>query len=76
MAHKLKYLIVTVMLIVALGFTFERRAYAYVDPGSGLLIFQGISAVVSGTLLYFRRRIKGLFVKTQPKVGTSLADPS
>ncbi|MCU1226821.1 MAG: hypothetical protein JWQ42_4914 [Edaphobacter sp.] len=76
MAHKLKYLVLTVMLIVALGLTFERRAYAYVDPGSGLLIFQGISAVVSGALLYFRRRIKGLFVKTEPKVGASMADPS
>ena len=76
MTHKLKYLIVTVLLIVALGFTFERKAYAYVDPGSGLLIFQGISAVVSGTLLYFRRRLKGLFVKTQSKIGTSMADPS
>jgi hypothetical protein len=76
MAQKLKYLVVTVMLIIVLGFTFERRAYAYVDPGSGLLIFQGISAIISGTLLYFRRRIKGLFVKTQPKVGTSMADPS
>jgi hypothetical protein len=76
MTHKLKYLIVTVLLIIALGFTFERRAYAYVDPGSGLLIFQGISAVVSGALLYFRRRLKGLFVKAEPKVRTSVADPS
>jgi hypothetical protein len=76
MTHKLKYLLVTVLLIGALSFTFERRAYAYVDPGSGLLIFQGISAVVSGTLIYFRRRIKGLFVKSQPNTGTSVADPS
>lgn len=76
MTHKLKYLTVTVLLMIALGFTFERRAYAYVDPGSGLLIFQGISAVVSGTLLYFRRRLKSLFVKAEPKVRTSVADPS
>lgn len=76
MSHKLKYLVVTVVLIVALSFTFERRAYAYVDPGSGLLIFQSISAVVSGTLFYFRRRIRGFFARTQPKVGDSLADPS
>ena len=74
MANRLRYLVVTVLLIVALGFTFERKAYAYVDPGSGLLIFQGISAVVSGALLYFRRRLKGLFIKT-PKVSPSVADP-
>lgn len=74
MANKLKYLVVTALLMVALNFTFERRAYAYVDPGSGLLIFQGVSAVVSGTLLYFRRRLKALFVKT-PRVGSSVAEP-
>lgn len=74
MANRLKYLVVTVMLIVALSFTFEHKAYAYIDPGSGLLIFQGISAVVSGALLYFRRRLKALFVK-MPKVGPSVAEP-
>lgn len=70
---KLTYLVVTVLLIVALGFTFEPRAYAYVDPGSGLLIFQGVSAVVSGTLIYFRRRLKALFVRS-PKVETPVVE--
>ena len=71
MANRLKYLAVTTMLMLALGLTFERRAYAvYIDPGSGLLIFQGIGAVVSGTLFYFRRRLKELFGKG-PKVESS-----
>lgn len=65
MASKLTYLVVTAMLIAALGLTFEPKAYAYVDPGSGLLLFQGITAAVSGTLIYFRRRLKALFVKPQ-----------
>ena len=63
MAHNLKYFAITLMLLIALSFTFERQAYAYVDPGSGLLIFQGISAVFSGALFYFRRRLKNLFVR-------------
>lgn len=64
MANRLKYLAVTTVLMLALGLTFECRAYAaYIDPGSGLLIFQGIGAVVSGTLFYFRRRLKELFGK-------------
>jgi hypothetical protein len=67
MTHTLKLVAVTVMLFVALSFTFERQAHAYVDPGSGLLLFQGISATISGVLFYFRRRIKNLFVRTQPK---------
>jgi hypothetical protein len=64
MVRNLKYFAITLMLFVALSFTFERQAYAYVDPGSGLLIFQGISAVFSGALFYFRRRIKNLFIRT------------
>jgi len=63
MTHNLKYFALTLMLLIALSFAFERQAHAYVDPGSGLLIFQGISAAFSGALFYFRRRLKNLFVK-------------
>jgi hypothetical protein len=66
MNYKLKYFAITLMLLITLSFAFERQAHAYVDPGSGLLIFQGISAVVSGALIYFRRRIKNLFTKSRP----------
>jgi len=64
MVHNLRYFAITLMLLIALSFTFERQAQAYVDPGSGLLIFQGISATFSGALFYFRRRLKNLFAKT------------
>lgn len=74
MAIRLKYLVVTLLLMVALGVTFERRAYAYIDPGSGLLVFQSIGAIVSGTLFYFRRRLRALFGRS-PKVEPSVADP-
>ncbi len=73
MVHNLKYFAITLMLLIALSFTFERQAHAYVDPGSGLLIFQGISAVFSGALFYFRRRLKNLFVRN-PK-GMSQSSP-
>jgi Skp family chaperone for outer membrane proteins len=66
MTYKLKCFAITLMLLLTLSFAFERQAHAYVDPGSGLLIFQGISAVVSGALIYFRRRIKNLFTKSRP----------
>jgi hypothetical protein len=67
MTHGFKRFAITLMLLIALSFTFERQAHAYVDPGSGLLLFQGISAAISGALFYFRRRLKNLFVRTQPK---------
>ena len=72
MTSKLRYLAITLMLLITLSFAFERQAHAYVDPGSGLLIFQGISAVVSGVLIYFRRRIKNLFTKSRPAASSSI----
>jgi hypothetical protein len=76
MVNKLKYFAVTLMLLVALSFSLERQAHAYVDPGSGLLIFQGISAVVSGTLIYFRRRIKSLFTRSEPTTPPAIQPPA
>ena len=51
----------TVCLIFALACLFERRAYAYIDPGSGILACQAISAFFAGTVFYFRRRIRNFF---------------
>jgi len=64
MALKVKYIAITAALFIALTFCFEQPAYAYVDPGSSLLIFQSVSAAVTGTLFYFRRRIKSLFTRS------------
>jgi hypothetical protein len=76
MTYKLKYFALTLMLLVALSFAFERQAYAYVDPGSGLLLFQGVSAVVSAVLIYFRRRVKSLFTRTQPAAPSTIQPPT
>jgi len=35
----------------------ERPARAYVDPGSGALVWQGLLAAVVGSLFYLRRII-------------------
>ncbi len=63
MSFKLKYFAVTAALFLALSFCLERPAYAYVDPGSSLLVFQSISAMITGVLFYFRRRLKSLFTR-------------
>ena len=79
MARRLQLALFTVTLLVALSCTFECQAHAYVDPGSSLLLFQSLSALVSGALFYFRRRIKSLFTKTSPKstdpINTPLPGP-
>jgi len=61
MRLKSAYFALSAMLFVGVLLTLEPRAYAYVDPGSSLLVFQSISAVVTGALFYFRRRVKALF---------------
>ena len=42
----------------------ERRAYAYVDPGSSLVMLQGVGAALSAALFYFRKRVTRLFRRT------------
>jgi hypothetical protein len=39
----------------------DRRAYAYVDPGSGLLALQSAAAGFAAMGYFLRRRIAGLF---------------
>jgi hypothetical protein len=68
---KIAYSVVTVAMFFSLGLAFERRAYAYVDPGSGLLMLQAVGTVVTGVLFTLRRRIKSLF--TRNKSAESLA---
>ena len=65
MKRRLGFFTLTVVLYFALGFCFERNAYGYVDPGSGLLVFQSLSAVITGAVFYFRRHIKSLFIKSK-----------
>ena len=63
---KLAYLFVTFGLVVSLCFACEGHAYAYVDPGSGLFLLQGISSVFAGLLFHFRKRLKSLMHRSKP----------
>jgi hypothetical protein len=62
---KVLYSFVTIAMFLSLGLAFERRAYAYVDPGSGLLMLQAAGTVLTGVLFTLRRRIKSLFTRNQ-----------
>lgn len=64
MSIKVKYFAITAALFIALSFAFEQPAHAYIDPGSSLLVFQSLSAIVTGAIFYFRRRIKALFTRS------------
>ncbi|MDP9269078.1 MAG: hypothetical protein M3P27_12240 [Acidobacteriota bacterium] len=47
----------------------ERPAHAYTDPGSGMLIWQGVVAACLGASFYFRKFFYKLFGKkpTDPR---------
>jgi len=48
----------------------ERRALAYVDPGSGLLAIQSAASVMAAAGYFMRRRIAALFGKKTPAPAT------
>jgi hypothetical protein len=52
----------------------ERRAWGYVDPGSGLIALQGIASVVAAYAYIVRRRIRAWFTRKEKKpVGLPVA---
>jgi len=55
-----KLALAVVMFLLVTG-AFERRAYAYTDPGSGLLLLQYLLSFAAGGLYYFRRSLARLF---------------
>jgi hypothetical protein len=67
MTARLRYYCMTLILFVAILSCSARTAYAYVDPGSGLLAYQSITAFVTGIAFYFRRRLRLLFVRDRAR---------
>ena len=60
-----------VLMLLGAMLLFERPAYAYVDPGSGLLAVQAVGAALVATGWYLRRRIYTFF----QHVDSSKRDP-
>jgi hypothetical protein len=51
----------------------ERRAWGYVDPGTGLIALQSIASVLAAYAYYVRRRIRAFF--TRKKVDPAVILP-
>jgi hypothetical protein len=55
-----------VLLLLGIALLLERPAYAYADPGTGLLAIQAVgSALVAGGW-YLRKKIAALFRRNTP----------
>jgi len=70
-------IVITLCLIVGS----ERRAWGYVDPGSGLVALQTIASVGAAYAYFVRRRIRAFFTRKEDKpialpVTAKTADPS
>jgi hypothetical protein len=61
-----------VFVCICLLLATERRALAYVDPGSGLIALQSLASVMAAAAYFLRRRILGLFTKKKPATGAVL----
>jgi hypothetical protein len=58
------------LILIGAALLFERPAYAYADPGSGLLAVQAIGSALIAGGWYLRKKIYSLFrVGEQPKTG-------
>jgi len=55
------------LLLVGAALLFERPAYAYADPGSGLLAIQAAGSALLAAGWYLRRRIYLLFHRDELK---------
>jgi hypothetical protein len=71
------------LLLIAVGalMLFEQPAYAYADPGTGLLAIQAAGSALAATGWYLRRKISGLLrrdaaTKEQPEHAVFKEDES
>jgi hypothetical protein len=61
-------LLITFLLLVAT----DRRAWGYVDPGSGLIALQTIASVGAAYVYVIRRRIRSFFARKDSAVIVAL----
>jgi hypothetical protein len=61
MTARICYAVLSAGLVFSVICLLEPPAHAYVDPGSGLLAYQTLSAFLTGILFYFRQRIHRAF---------------
>jgi len=58
---KLLHIFPVVLILLGAAMVFERPAYAYADPGTGLLAVQAAGSALVATGWYLRRKIYSFF---------------
>ena len=67
MRHLFRTLLILLAVVqfVTLAIAFQKPAYAYADPGSGLLFLQVAGSMVAGALFIVRSKLRKLFHRGQ-----------
>jgi hypothetical protein len=60
--------ILAIAQFITLAAAFQKPAYAYADPGSGLLFLQVAGSMVAGALFIVRSKLRKLFHRRQKRV--------
>ena len=55
------FVLLAIAQFVTLAIAFQKPAYAYADPGSGLLFLQVAGSMVAGALFIVRSKLRKLF---------------
>jgi len=58
----------TLLIAFCLLVATDRRAWGYVDPGSGLIALQTAASVGAAYVYYIRRRIRSFFASKEKEV--------
>ena len=66
---KLLQIIPILLVVVGAMMLFEQPAYAYADPGTGLLAIQAVGSAFVATGWYLRRKILAFFRKESTAPG-------
>ena len=67
MRHLFRTLLILLAIaqVVTLAIAFQKPAYAYADPGSGLLFLQVAGSMVAGALFIVRSKLRKFFHRGQ-----------
>ena len=70
-------ILLSVVIALCLIVASERRAWGYVDPGSGLIALQTIASVIAAWAYMARRRVRAFFTrkKQEPPAVVPLPQP-
>lgn len=59
--YRAALVLLTIAQVMALAAAFQKPAYAYADPGSGLLFLQVAGSMLAGGLFIIRSKLRKLF---------------